>query len=127
MNELVRLPPPEDQRDYEQWRMYIVALDERESAQANRQLQNRFFLMMIAAVLALAVILGQLAVLFGFPDVYLHLLLKFAFGTLAVAAVMLIYATWLEWRIGTDQAVDKDRLATLHQRIEALKGSSEPL
>lgn len=114
------MPPPEDQRDYEQWRQYIASLDAQESAQASRRLQNRFFLMLVASVVALAVILGQLATLFGFSGLYVDMLLKLAFGTLAVAAVVLIYATWLEWRISIDRALSRERAFTLQKQLDDL-------
>ena len=121
MNELVRLPPPENQRDYAQWRQYVCALDALDSAKAIRTQQKRFFLMISAMILVLAAILPQLVGLFGFNIIYGDVILKFAFSALAWSAILLIYSTWLQWRINLDQKADINRMSNLTQRLENLK------
>jgi hypothetical protein len=123
MNELVRLPPPENQRDYEQWRQYVSAIDARDSAEALRAQQKRFFLMIIAMILVLAAILPQLARLLGFEIIIGDLILKFAFGTLALSAALLICATWLQWRMSLDKKADIKRMVALNQRLVGLKNA----
>ena len=81
--------------------------------------------MISAMILVLAAILPQLVGLFGFNIIYGDVILKFAFSALAWSAILLIYSTWLQWRINLDQKADINRMSNLTQRLENLKNESD--
>lgn len=116
----MKIPPPQDQAQYEAWRHYIGWMEMEEARRRVSEDRRRNFVMLWAILAVLALLIWLAGPALGLAHFNSLMLLKSSVFVVALAAITLGAAIIVEQRAREHEAEDKRRSFELEGRITQL-------